>query len=373
MTNKPSASQPSFDLAATEIGVSSVGKYNFDPIKGYSNTRTTEFVEIAVDEFLRGAGELRPEGLLPKLAFFAATIEELTSELKPALEDTLLRRGIPTSRILVNVGDSKLTTNDDMREFIRLDTPSSEKQFILLVNKGREGWNCRSLFGVGLFREPKSKIFVLQATMRCLRAIGDAQHVGQVFLSDGNKAILNEELEQNFHISIDDLQKSGEDKERIEVRVVLPPVKIKLVRVRRLYQVREKTLVPGQSLGLDRKANEFWIPLVEKYRLIETQQEGLTSASAALASRSRTFDLTARREKRVFSRLTLISEISRYLNRNPLQIEDLLESTKGRRAHLRSGAGTAHALQLRQHRWRVERTPAPLDESRSVWLCLRQR
>ena len=28
-----------------------------------------------------------------------------------------------------------------------------EKQFILLVNKGREDWNCRSLFGVGLFRE----------------------------------------------------------------------------------------------------------------------------------------------------------------------------------------------------------------------------
>ncbi len=27
------------------------------------------------------------------------------------------------------------------------------KQFILLVNKGRQGWNCHSLFGVGLFRE----------------------------------------------------------------------------------------------------------------------------------------------------------------------------------------------------------------------------
>ena len=297
-------------------------------LHSYSNTRTTEFVEIAVNSFLSDAGDLRPEGLLPKLAFFAATIEELNSELRPALEETLLKRGIPTSRILVNVGDSKLTTNDDMREFIRLDTPASEKQFILLVNKGREGWNCRSLFGVGLFREPKSKIFVLQATMRCLRAIGDAQHVGQVFLSDGNKAILNEELEQNFHISVDDLQKSGGDKERVQVRVTLPPVKIKLVRIRRRCEVREKAMLPGQPLGLDRKANELWIPLVEKYRLIETRQEGLSAASAALASRSRTFDLTERREKRVFSRLTLVSEISRYLNRSPLWIEDLLDSTK---------------------------------------------
>ena len=50
-----------------------------------------------------------------------------------------------------------------------------EKQFILLCNKGREGWNCRSLFGVALFRSPKSTIFVLQATMRCLRQITDNQ------------------------------------------------------------------------------------------------------------------------------------------------------------------------------------------------------
>jgi type III restriction enzyme len=297
-------------------------------LHSYSNTRTTEFVEIAVDAFLRGTADLRPEGLLPKLAFFAATIEELNTELRPALEATLLRRGLPTSLILVNVGDSKLTTNDDMREFVRLDTPSSAKQFILLVNKGREGWNCRSLFGVGLFRSPKSRVFVLQATMRCLRAVGEAQYVGQVFLSDENKIILNEELEQNFHISIDDLQNSGSDKERVEVRVVLPPVNIKLVRVRRRYEVSEKALVPGQALGLDRKVTDVWIPLVEKYRLIETQQEGLTAAAAAAASLRRTFDLTDRREKRSFSRMTLVAEISRYLNRNPLQIEDLLDSTK---------------------------------------------
>jgi len=153
--------------------------------------------------------------------------------------------GIPTSRILVNVGDEKLTTNDDIREFNRLDTEGSEKQFILLVNKGREGWNCRSLFGVGLFREPKSKVFVLQATMRCLRSIGQAQHTGHVFLSDDNLNTLNDELQQNFRISADELQKTGKDKERVEIRVVEPPVKIKLVRVRKQYQMREKQLVTG--------------------------------------------------------------------------------------------------------------------------------
>ncbi|MHB1056936.1 MAG: hypothetical protein ACYC0F_03505 [Rhodanobacter sp.] len=109
----------------------------------------------------------------PHRSIYTFTLAAVSSGLS---EQALLKQGIPTSRILVNVGDSKITTNDDIREFNRLDTEGSEKQFILLVNKGREGWNCRSLFGVGLFREPKSKVFVLQATMRCLRAIGQAQH-----------------------------------------------------------------------------------------------------------------------------------------------------------------------------------------------------
>ncbi|KYK43422.1 type III restriction endonuclease [Bradyrhizobium liaoningense] len=297
-------------------------------LHGYANTRTDEFVDIAIEDFLKESGALRPEGLLPKLAFFAATIDELTGELKPAVERALLRHGIPTSRILVNVGDDKITTNDDIREFNRLDTEGSEKQFILLVNKGREGWNCRSLFGVGLFREPKSKVFVLQATMRCLRAIGEAQHTGHVFLSGDNLNTLNDELQQNFRISTEELQKTGRDKERVEVRVVEPPVKIRLVRVRKQYQMRERKFMPGQELIPERSSREAWTALVEKYRLIETQQEGLTAADAARASVSRTFDLTERRKKRTFSRMTLVAEVSRYLNRSPLEIEELLDATK---------------------------------------------
>lgn len=297
-------------------------------LHGYGNTRTDEFVDISIETFLRESGDLRPEGLLPKLAFFASTIDELTGELRPAVERALRKHGIPTSRILVNVGDEKLTTNDDIREFNRLDTASSEKQFILLVNKGREGWNCRSLFGVGLFRAPKSKVFVLQATMRCLRAIGEAQHTGNVFLSDENLETLTDELQQNFRISIADLQKSGFDKERVQIHVVEPPVKIKLVRVRKQYEMRKKQRVQGEELMPEHGNREAWNVLTEKYRLIETQQEGLTSGESGRASGSRTFDLTARREKRTFSSMTLVAEVSRYLNLSPLHVEELLETTK---------------------------------------------
>jgi type III restriction enzyme len=151
-------------------------------INDYSNTRTSEFVEFAIDNFLQNNADQRHEDMTPKMAFFAATIEELQNDLKPAVEAALAKHNISSSRILINVGDPKLTSNDDIREFNRLDTPESDKQFILLVNKGREGWNCRSLFGVALYRKPKSRIFVLQATMRCLRAIGDGQQTGRIHL-----------------------------------------------------------------------------------------------------------------------------------------------------------------------------------------------
>lgn len=296
-------------------------------LHGYSSTKSEEFVQIAVDDFLNTTKELKPEGMTPKLAFFAATIEEITSELRPAVEKALAKHGIPASSILVNVGDEKLTTNDDIREFNRLDTVTSEKQFILLVNKGREGWNCRSLFGVALFREPKSKVFVLQATMRCLRSIGEAQYTGQVYLTNANLDILNDELQQNFRISAEELEGKGSDKVPVQVRV-LKQEKITLKRIKKSYTLSEKDLEDGINLIPERDDKEKWHVMTEKYLLIHTIQEGLTAATAAYNKPSKTEDLTSLREKVAFSELTLVAEIARYLNRSPLEIDGLLNRTK---------------------------------------------
>ena len=290
-------------------------------LHGYTTTRDTEFVALAIDNFLKETKGLRPEGMLPKLALFAATIDELQQQLRPAVEEELAKHGIPSDRILVNVGDPKLTSNDDIRDFNMLDTPRSEKQFILLVNKGREGWNCRSLFGVGLFREPKSKVFVLQATMRCLRQIGDIQYTGQVYLSHSNLEILNDELQQNFRISAEQFQSSGSNKERVEVRVVPPPRKIKLRRIQRQFELKEKQPVKGLSLELD-KAD------TEQYKLLHYQQDGLSAADAAKNAQCAAEDLSHLREKRLFSEMTLVAEISRYLNKPCLAIQDILASTE---------------------------------------------
>lgn len=289
-------------------------------ISGYENAKSAEFVDVLIHDFLKHTHDLRPEGMRPKLAFFASTIDELHNELRPTVEHALSKNGLPSSRILVNVGDDKLTSNDDIREFNRLDHPDSEKQFILLVNKGREGWNCRSLFGVALFRKPKSKVFVLQATMRCLRAIGNIQYHGHVYLSDENRQILDDELLQNFRVSVDALNQTQSDRDPITIRVNPPPITVTLRRVHRTFTMTAKPEPTGVHLGLD--AIE-----TDRYRLIVSQQEGLTLSKAAQAKVT-IQDLTAFRQQRQYSQLTLVAEIARYLNLPCLHIERVLHSTE---------------------------------------------
>jgi hypothetical protein len=114
-------------------------------------------------------------------------------------------------------------------EFNRLDTVESEKQFILLVNKGTEGWNCKSLVAVALYKNSTSNNFVLQASCRCLRRIGDNTVKARVFLSDENYKVLNDELEKNFNTNISKLS----DGRQVEVQIDLIVNKRTKVKIKR--------------------------------------------------------------------------------------------------------------------------------------------
>lgn len=283
-------------------------------IQAYTNTKTLEFLRATVKDFWDKYNGNRYEGMLPKLAIFASTIEDLQNDLQPALEEILNDLGISKDKILVNVGDDNLTTNDDIREFNLLDTPASTKQFILLVNKGREGWNCRSLFGVALYRKPKSKIFVLQATMRCLRAIGPIQETGSVYLSEENLNILDEELNKNFRLNLEDINGKTNDKEKFIIRLNPPPVELKLKRSRKLHLLKEKEL--NDSIDFDLNSVNY-----EKYKLRKIEQLGLDGV------RKTSEDLIEIWDKHTFSNYTVVAEIAKYLNKSCIEIENVLKNS----------------------------------------------
>lgn len=287
-------------------------------IQSYTNIRkdTLAFVRAAITDFWSKHKGKRYEGMLPKLAFFGSTIEELQNEIRPAVEQVLIENDIDVNKILVNVGDSGITTNDDLREFQNLDTVASEKQFILLVNKGKEGWNCRSLFGVALHREPKSTVFVLQATMRCLRQITDIQQTGLVYLSEECKVILEKELEDNFQMSISQLT-STKAPNTVDVRIV-KPVKITFARPRKLFAVKKKELKDKVNFDLDSISMENY-QIRKTIRTIDT-----------IGERGRHTDVSELRTNRTFSAFELVFETARYVNISPLLVKKIYEeSTDG--------------------------------------------
>ena len=289
-----------------------------DPI-AYENVKSEEFLKFAVTTFWERYGGKKYEGLNPKLAIYASGVEEAATEVRPALERILADLDIPTSKILLNVGDSKYTKDNDIRNFNDLDVAGSQgddKQFIILVEKGKEGWNCRSLFGVAMFREPKSKVFVLQATMRCLRAITDVNQQATIFLSKKNYDILNSELNQNFNMDIVDItNKSKSDKKIYKVRVLPPPRTITLKHIKHEYSLDNKEYTAPVDFGLKNLD-------CSKYESIMYERDSLVSDRTT--KQKNIDDLI---EKIKFSQFTLVGEIARYLNISCITISKILEES----------------------------------------------
>ncbi len=278
-------------------------------IDDYANVQTQSFVSSAVESFAKQHRNekgiwKRYENMLPKMALFATTIDELNNELKPALEKALQKFDISEDSILVNVGDDKLTKQDDLREFLKLDTAESKKQFILLVGKGKEGWNCRSLFGVALFRKPKSTIFVLQATMRCLRSITETQQTGQIFLSTENLGILQDELDKNFKVCVEDLK--GKDNSNKKIRHIYVREKVPIRMVEQTYEYKITERKPGEfSLFGNGSGFDF-----EKYRRTKSTHSLANIDSASIRHE------VASSDERAFTAYSLVAELSLYLTQH---------------------------------------------------------
>ena len=65
---------------------------------------------------------------MPKLAIFAATVEEATKTVRPAVEKILSELDIPLSSILVNTGDTTVTKDEDIRNFRNLDVQGTAER-----------------------------------------------------------------------------------------------------------------------------------------------------------------------------------------------------------------------------------------------------
>jgi hypothetical protein len=308
-------------------------------VKGFTVVKDIEFLRSIINGYTDPDGNKFPgfldiyknktyEGLLPKLAIYAANVDEIRKIIKPALEKLLSEKGIPLSKILVNVGDGNpdLTKDDDIRHFNNLDvvgTEGSLKQFILLCEKGKEGWNCRSLFGVALFRDSFSKVFVLQSTMRCLRQIkaddgSPKQKTATIYLSQANYQILDEELNKNFNMSVKELaNKNNKNKQPYKVRMIPPPRKLTIKERRYNYNITKKQIIPPINFDIDNiDITQYQRKVTEKTALSGTGKDNIKI-------------ITDIADKITFSLYMMVAEIARFFpEAGALKIENILENSE---------------------------------------------
>lgn len=204
-----------------------------------------------IEDFFKDYGAVRlPDGAPAKVALYFPQTNDL-KELKPVIDQALVKIGQSPALCLVNTSDETMTKQADIDAFNRLNDPSAPHRVILLVNKGTEGWNCPSLFACALARKLKtSNNFVLQAATRCLRQIPGNKVKARVYLSTDNFNILDRQLQETYGETIAELNRVGQETRRARIvlrKLDLPPLVVTQT-VRTVLKTEGKT----KPLHLDR-------------------------------------------------------------------------------------------------------------------------
>lgn len=211
-----------------------------------------QIIKKGVEEFReKYGGKVYANGTIAKLAIYCGTIERLETEVYPFL---LQIDGIDSSKILkYHKGNKNFPQPTDSElEFKLLDEPASKKEIILLVQVGKEGWDCRSLTGVILSQSRDCPTnMVLQTSCRCLRQVEkDKEETALIWLSKDNADILNKQLAKKQRTSISEINeiRKPTESEKIERHSRLEHLKLPEVE---FFQLR----VEYDTLTVDGEAN----------------------------------------------------------------------------------------------------------------------
>lgn len=159
-------------------------------------------------------------GLVAKLGIYCGTIEKLEEVVYPIVSSIAAEYGISSDAILkFHKGNKQYPQpTDSQMQFDILDKSISKIRVVLLVQIGKEGWDCKSLTGIILSQEgdcPKN--MVLQTSCRCLRqVVKGSPETALIYLNDTNADKLNAQLMQQHHISLKEFSEANNEKTTIQ-------------------------------------------------------------------------------------------------------------------------------------------------------------
>lgn len=198
--------------------INGVGNFLKKPIVKISDVKDSlSIIDAGVRTFLDSyKGTVYNGGLSAKLGIYCGSIEKCEELVYPLVSQILAEYGIPNTAILkYHKGNKKYPQPaDSQMQFETLDSPLSNIRVVLLVQIGKEGWDCRSLTGIILSQEgdcPRN--MVLQTSCRCLRqVIKSSPETALIYLNSDNAAKLNAQLMQQQHISLEEFSNARPQK-----------------------------------------------------------------------------------------------------------------------------------------------------------------
>jgi hypothetical protein len=255
------------------------------------NLQPLEIIRRGVKEFYEQYGSKEYEnGACAKLAIYCGIIERLEEEIYPFLVNEM---GISPNDILKYHGGNaryKLPKQNET-EFASLDLPISKKKIILLVQIGKEGWNCRSLTGVILAQKGDSPTnMVLQTSCRCLRQVDrNAAETALIWLNSDNQKTLDKQLKEEQQTSIAEINALGkangqglvERHSRIE-KLQLPPIDF--------YQLKIdfETIVAESDPRTEKRLNDLLKQIMHYKKTAQVKSGELSGAATMQVQFSRT-------------------------------------------------------------------------------------
>ena len=237
------------------------------------NVTSTGIVRRGVTEFFKEYGDTVYEnGCSAKLAIYCGGVACLEEEIYPEVAKTVKKLGMDPAEVILkyhrgssSAGKTYAEPEGAQLEFEKLDFEFSKKRVILLVQIGKEGWDCRSLTGVVLAQEGDCpKKMVLQTSCRCLRGVDDATtETACIYLNAANGKLLEEQLKQQQHTTLEAFQSGQRDGIVIQrydrtKKLELPPLPFYQLYVEYGDKVIESTVPVARRLGaLKRKLKDF--------------------------------------------------------------------------------------------------------------------
>ena len=202
--------------------INGIGNFLKRPtVKIIENADSSAIIEKGVREFFDlYKDKVYDDGLIAKLGIYCGTIPKLEEVVFPLVSKIANEYGLSSDVILkFHKGNKEYPQPQDSQfEFETLDKNISRIRIVLLVQIGKEGWDCKSLTGIILSQEGDCPTnMVLQTSCRCLRqVIKNQSENALIYLNKSNAEKLNIQLKQQQHISLKEFQKVNNQKAKIE-------------------------------------------------------------------------------------------------------------------------------------------------------------